>query len=93
MKERISARLSPTAIKRLDALMEVYKCDRTAAIESAILSAKVDKEPQTEQVYHAVMSESGDMVKCPIGKNKGLWVRQSVCLKCEETQCDIKRGT
>lgn len=91
MKERISARLSTTAITRLEALMEVYKCNRTEALEAAILSAKVESKPQTEQVYHAEVSPHNDMVKCPIGEHKGHWVRQATCRKCEETQCDIKR--
>lgn len=87
----ISARLSPDVVKKLEALMEVYQCNQTEAIKQAILLAEIEKKPViTTQVYHAEMSEAGDMVKCPLGKNKGLWVRNSVCQKCQETQCNIK---
>lgn len=92
MMQRISARLSETAAKELEAYMTRFNLNITDALESLCLSAKNISKPQVEaDTFHAEVSEAGDTVKCPIGRNKGLWLRESVCRKCEETQCDIKR--
>lgn len=93
MTKMISARLSDVARKELEAYMQRFNLNITDALESLCLGAKNIKKPEEQpDRYHAEVSENTpDMVKCPIGKNKGLWVRQSVCRKCEETQCDIKR--
>lgn len=41
------------------------------------------------KVYHAEVNE--DRAKCPVGIYKNQWVTRSICRKCNETQCDIKR--
>lgn len=91
LKDRLSARISTAATKNLNAYMTAHDLNKTDALNAILEAANVEAAPIDMPMYHAEVSEAGDMVKCPLGKNKGLWVRESVCRNCQETQCDIKR--
>lgn len=91
MKERLSVRISTAADKNLHTYMTNHGLNKTDALNAILEAAIMEAAPIDLPFYHAEMNEAGDMVKCPIGKNKGLWLRQSVCSTCQETQCDIRR--